>query len=141
MCCRSRRFSPIADCRFGDCNQCGVCDFAEIEPRVFQDCELEPEVLPTDDTPRPTEFKKVMVSYSKTGPARFFGHLEMVNIFIRAVKRAAIPVRFSEGFHPKPKLAFDNPLPVGMESQEENFTMVVDAGVDVLYFVDPVRTQ
>lgn len=122
--------TTMADCRFGDCNQCGVCDFAEIEPRTFQSCELEPEVIPTDEAPRPTEFKKVVVSYSKTGPARFFGHLEMVNIFIRAVKRAAIPVRFSEGFHPKPKLAFDNPLPVGMESQEENFTMVVDAGVN-----------
>ena len=49
----------------------------------------------------------------------------MVNVFLRALKRAEIPVVFSEGFHPKPKISFDDPLPVGIESQEEQFTLSV----------------
>jgi radical SAM-linked protein len=56
---------------------------------------------------------------------RYFGHLELVNIFQRALKRAGIAVRFSEGFHPKPKISFDDPLPVGIESQQERFVITV----------------
>jgi radical SAM-linked protein len=60
--------------------------------------------------------------------AKYFGHLELYNIFIRALKRAAIPVKYTEGFHPKPKLSFEDPLPMGLESRNENF--YVDLPVD-----------
>jgi radical SAM-linked protein len=53
------------------------------------------------------------------GEARFLGHLEMVDVFVRAARRAGIPMRFSEGFHPLPKISFTNPLPVGTESLAE----------------------
>jgi radical SAM-linked protein len=49
----------------------------------------------------------------------------MVNVFLRALKRAEIPVVFSEGFHPKPKISFDDPLPVGIESEQEQFILSV----------------
>jgi radical SAM-linked protein len=51
--------------------------------------------------------------------ARFFGHLELVNIFLRALRRAEIPIKFSEGFHPMPRVSFDDPLPIGMEGTHE----------------------
>ena len=76
---------------------------------------------------RPAAYKKIQVSYSKMGPARFFGHLELVNLFLRALRRAAIPVKYSEGFHPKPKVAFDDPLPTGFESEEERMVVTVAA--------------
>jgi radical SAM-linked protein len=53
------------------------------------------------------------------GEARFLGHLEMIDVFVRAARRAGIPMQFSEGFHPLPKISFTNPLPVGMESLVE----------------------
>jgi radical SAM-linked protein len=65
------------------------------------------------------------VGYAKLDQAKYLGHLEMVNVFLRALKRAEIPVVFSEGFHPKPKISFDDPLPVGIESQQEQFTLSV----------------
>jgi radical SAM-linked protein len=43
----------------------------------------------------------------------------MVKIFLRAIRRAQIPVKHSEGFHPKPKISFGDSLPVGMESMSE----------------------
>jgi radical SAM-linked protein len=43
----------------------------------------------------------------------------MVTIFMRALRRAEIPLRYSQGFHPKPKISFSDPLPVGMESEAE----------------------
>ena len=52
-----------------------------------------------------------------------------MNLFLRALRRAGIPVKYSEGFHPKPKVAFDDPLPTGFESEEER--MVVTFAADV----------
>ena len=79
------------------------------------------------DSPVPTltDAIRYRISYAKTGPARVFGHLELANIMFRAFRRAKIPVAFSAGFHPKPKISFDDPLPVGMESLHE--TCVVSA--------------
>jgi radical SAM-linked protein len=48
---------------------------------------------------------------------------------LRALKRAEIPVKFSEGFHPKPKVSFDNPLPVGIASLQERFVVTVPVDV------------
>jgi radical SAM family uncharacterized protein/radical SAM-linked protein len=117
-----------ADCRFGQCNACGVCDFDTIIPRVH----LHMTPTGADGAPAAVSgnpaYRKLQVSYAKLGPARFFGHLELVNVFLRALRRAGIPVKFSEGFHPKPRVSFSNPLPTGIESEDER--MVITAASD-----------
>lgn len=113
------------DCRMDDCNQCGVCDFDEIEPLTHETLKDNAVWWNRSDAPQPPAFKKLAVFYTKMDGARYFGHLELVNIFQRALKRAGVAVRFSEGFHPKPKISFDNPLPVGIESQQEQFVITV----------------
>ena len=50
---------------------------------------------------------------------RFLSHLELVHLFYRASKRADLPLCFSEGFHPMPRIVFATALPVGMESLKE----------------------
>lgn len=59
------------------------------------------------------------VKYAKDGSARFIGHLDLVRIFDRAMRRAGIPVAYSQGFHPHPKISFGPPLPLGMRSSAE----------------------
>lgn len=122
--------NSIDDCRQGLCHQCGSCDFADIQPRTYGAFEKEPD--PACDLPPTTaaDYKKLCVYYAKTDQARYFGHLEMVNIFIRALKRAGIPVIFSQGFHPKPKISFDDPLPIGIESEQERFILTVPETVE-----------
>jgi radical SAM-linked protein len=56
---------------------------------------------------------------TKIGPARFLGHLDFSQGIIRAFRRAGIPLVFSQGFHPLPKIGFGPPLPVGYESWAE----------------------
>jgi len=114
-----------ADCRVDDCNQCGVCDFEQIEPRTHDTLKDNAVGVNRADAQEPPAIKKLYVFYSKLDRARYFGHLELVNIFRRALKRAGIAVRFSEGFHPKPKISFDDPLPVGIESRQERFMITV----------------
>ena len=67
------------------------------------------------------------VVYSKGEPARFLGAKEVTTLFSRVCRRAGLPVAYSQGFHPAPRLSFGPALPVGMESEEE--------------FVDIVLTQ
>jgi radical SAM-linked protein len=107
------------DCRGGDCNSCGVCDFDSVAPQVFQACD-KVIVNPEKDRGRSgQQYNHYKISYSKTGQAKYFGHLEMVKIILRAIRRAQIPLKHSEGFHPKPKVSFGDSLPVGMESMSE----------------------
>jgi radical SAM-linked protein len=50
---------------------------------------------------------------------RFVSHAETLKIFQRACVRAGIPLQYSEGFNPRPKLSLVLPRPVGVESDEE----------------------
>jgi radical SAM-linked protein len=113
------------DCRQGVCAQCGACDFREIKVKTYLDIQNEPVEVCGTTKYVGADFKNLSVSYAKLDQAKYLGHLEMVNIFLRALKRAEIPVVFSQGFHPKPKISFDDPLPVGIESQQEHFTLSV----------------
>ncbi|MEJ2657452.1 MAG: TIGR03960 family B12-binding radical SAM protein [Desulfobacterales bacterium] len=118
-----------ADCRTGDCNQCGVCDFNAIQPKVFPDCEDNTANHVISTRQDADKYKKLEISFSKQGPAKYFGHLEMVKIFLRAIRRADIPVKYSEGFHPKPNISFNDPLPIGIEGLNENFYLYVHGSV------------
>jgi radical SAM-linked protein len=115
------------DCREGDCNSCGVCDFEKLAPVVYDHCGLDP----LQDSLRENHSKSVdrqfLITFSKTGPIRFLGHLEMANIFVRALRRADVRLKYSQGFHPQPKLSFQDALPVGMESLQE-FLLVTVTG-------------
>lgn len=57
--------------------------------------------------------------YAKFGLARFASHLDLGRALGRSLRRAGLPVAYSRGFHPLPKMAFGPPLPVGVESEAE----------------------
>ncbi|MDO5718508.1 MAG: TIGR03936 family radical SAM-associated protein [Tissierellia bacterium] len=54
--------------------------------------------------------------FTKEGYLRLIGHLDLMKLFHRAIKRAKIDFKYSEGFNPSPKLSIPNPLPLGIES-------------------------
>ncbi len=57
--------------------------------------------------------------YAKTGRAIALSHLETSYAVSRALRRAQLPISFSEGFNPRPRLSFGPALPVGVESEAE----------------------
>jgi radical SAM-linked protein len=59
------------------------------------------------------------VVYRKTGLLRFLGHLDVVRAFDRAVRRAKLPVEYSQGFSPHALISFASPLPVGLAGEGE----------------------
>lgn len=59
------------------------------------------------------------VRYTKTGPLRFLGHLDLTRLLMRGLRRAGVRLAYSQGFNPKPKVAFGPALPVGVVSEGE----------------------
>lgn len=57
--------------------------------------------------------------YTKKGPARYISHLDLLRTFERAARRAGLPVAFTGGFNPHPKIAFAAPLAVGTAGEKE----------------------
>ncbi len=109
-------FTP--DCRYDDCTGCGLCDFQTIKNRVGEG-EVRRRPRPLLKPAQTLAVRRIRLTYSKMGDARFLGHLELSSLFARAVRRAGIPVRYSAGFHPAPKITFSPPISLGMESLEE----------------------
>ncbi len=117
---RSRSGAYTPDCRTEACSGCGVCDFEELRMRLVEHGEVPlPERPEEQPLPGDEERYKVRLRLRKSGKARFVGHLEFMTLFHRAVRRAGLPVRFSAGFHPAPRISFPDALPTGVESDAE----------------------
>ncbi|KAF0188590.1 MAG: radical SAM-linked protein/radical SAM family uncharacterized [Desulfobulbaceae bacterium] len=125
------------DCRYHGCQQCGLCDFKEIRPIVQAQKEDNQQMLSAEPPAALVVVEKpvlaaaghfkYMVTYSCTGDVSFLGHLEMLQLVFRALRRAGITTNFSEGFNPSPKISFGLALPVGTESLDEYFIMDLPA--------------
>jgi radical SAM-linked protein len=70
------------------------------------------------------------IEYTKTGLLRYLGHLDMVRLFERGLRRGKVPLLFSQGFNPHPKIAFAAPLSVGYSSEAELVEIEVEEGWD-----------
>lgn len=57
--------------------------------------------------------------FQKTGRLRFLSHHDLIRLFSRVLRRAGLPLRFTEGFTPRPSISFPLALAVGVESLEE----------------------
>jgi len=109
------------DCRQASCNGCGVCYGVDGLSNRFAESEELPPLLPaaTKRIESSLPLRRFRSRLTKTGPARFLGHLDFSRAIIRAFRRAEIPLSFSQGFHPLPRIAFGPPIPVGYESWAE----------------------
>ncbi len=61
---------------------------------------------------------------------RFISHHDTLRLFRRALARARLPVRFSQGFNPQPKITIPLPRPVGIASDDETVVVAFDRPVD-----------
>lgn len=74
---------------------------------------------------------KIRIKFAKYGAMKFIGHLDMMRFFQKAVRRAGIDVKYSEGFSPHQIMSFAAPLGVGIESCGEYLD------IEVLSMSDP----
>ena len=72
-----------------------------------------------DGPPPPPVVQKLRLQYAKRGRLRFSSHRDFQRALERAVRRAAIPMAYSAGFHPHPKISYANAAPTGTGSEAE----------------------
>ena len=68
---------------------------------------------------------KIRIKFCKDGVMKFIGHLDVMRYFQKAIRRAELPIAYSEGFSPHMLLSFASPLGVGISSTGEYFDMVL----------------
>lgn len=121
--------NTTADCRLQGCANCGVCDHKRVRMQIQQDGDR----LPLDQHRTPTEVNglcRYRLLYAKVGSARFLSHLETASVFRRAIRRAGLPLAYSEGYHPSPRLSLGEALPVGIESLAEEMELTLRRPVE-----------
>lgn len=120
-----REYTP--DCRNHGCQGCGLCDFKTVRPVVHERPErlrqASPAPAPRSEHKQPQQDFSYRVHYSRLGDSRFYGHLEVLQLIFRVLQRTGLPLLFTGGFNPTPRVSFSQALPVGVESLAEFFDM------------------
>jgi radical SAM family uncharacterized protein/radical SAM-linked protein len=78
-------------------------------------------------TPVTAPGTRLRIKYAKEGTAVYTSHRDLIRIFDRTLRRSGIPVAFSQGFHPHPKLSFGPPLPLGFSGRAEYLDLSLSA--------------
>ena len=130
------------DCRRGKCHECGVIHVereacAAMLRQARQGAREEAEVVltPAPRAEAPPPIGRMRLRWGRVGPVRLVSHHELLNVFIRAIRRAGLPLRYSEGFHPHASLSFSTALKVGVETEGDWCDVTLTAVVDPAEFV------
>ena len=113
------RFVPVrrvgstapAAYRHGPCARMGGHAGTPEEPTIAKKPQPEGGQAPV--------VQRVRIRYAKRGPLRFTSHRDFARAFERALRRAAVPIAFSQGFTPHPKISYASAAPTGVASEAE----------------------
>jgi radical SAM-linked protein len=64
-------------------------------------------------------------TFSKKGAMKYISHLDLMRLFRRSMRRAALPLAMTQGFHPHPRLSIKRALKLGLESEHEEGRIVL----------------
>lgn len=79
--------------------------------------------------------------FAKKDAMKFISHLDLMRLFTRALRRARLPVKVSEGFNPHPKLSIKRALKLGVESDSEEAAIMLREPVDPQEFIRKLQAQ
>lgn len=114
---RALAAATVPDCSFAGCSHCGVCG-ADFGHNVV----VPPPPIPTfvgHFEPNLQRQQRLRLRFGKLGNMALVSHLDLVRLFDRAVRRAALPVAFTGGFHPGPRIVLASALSLGATSSGE----------------------
>ncbi len=104
----------VPDCSFETCSKCGVCG-----PDLGHNKIVEPRKIPpkkSQDSSPSKKISRIRFRFAKTKPLNLLSHLDLLRLLERALRRSQLPVSFSEGFHPLPRMQIALALPLGVEA-------------------------
>lgn len=109
--------ATVPDCSFEGCSHCGVCgvDFGH-------NIVVAPLPIPAfagHFSPNIDRVQRLRLWMGKQGDMALVSHLDLLRLFDRAVRRANLPISFTGGYHPGPRIAPANALTLGYTSESE----------------------
>jgi len=109
----------VPDCSFEGCSRCGVCG-----PDFGHNIVVPPLPIPTflGDLGRheaPPSLQRLRVTFGKLGKMALISHLDLMRLFERTLRRANIPIAFTNSFNPQPRVSIASALPLGYSSTGE----------------------
>jgi len=142
------------DCRSTHCQGCGVCNNKQMKtPPLPNLITLEKEPIPEQKTSQHIkmigEAKKqlgqkscqIRAKFHKKGTAVYMSHLDLMRVFRRAIRRADLPISFSQGFHPLPRISLGLPLPVGIDGLAEYGDFIFRESLNPEEFLSKINKQ
>jgi radical SAM family uncharacterized protein/radical SAM-linked protein len=127
---RALAAAVVPDCSFAGCSSCGVCG-PELGHNVVIPPPPVPPALPRR-APASERVQRLRFGFAKAGSLALISHLDTLRMLERALRRTGLPVSYTGGFHPLPRLQLALPLPLGVEGHGEWFD---------LEFVAPVKAS
>ncbi len=85
--------------------------------------------------------QRIRVWFRKGDRVRYISHLDVLRYWERAIRRAGLPLTYSQGFTPHPKLAFASPLPLGFTAEREVMDVSLDERVNIDEFASQIREE
>jgi radical SAM-linked protein len=82
---------------------------------------------------------RIQITFSKQGPLRYTGHLDLHRLWERAARRAELPLAYSQGFHPQPKMNIAAALPLGFSSRCEVLDMRLEQDIQLNGLVEKLN--
>jgi radical SAM family uncharacterized protein len=125
---RARSGELTADCREGECTDCGACgDRPRPGPPPGQAAPEGAAAKPimSAGPEEPVISMRFRVKFAKLDPMRLTSHLDVTRAVQRGMRRAGVKVVYSRGFSPHPRIAFGPPLPLGETAEGEYFDVLL----------------
>jgi radical SAM-linked protein len=131
--------ATVPDCSFDGCSHCGVCgtDFGH-------NVVIKPLPIPEfvgHFTPNQDKVQRLRVWFGKLGDMALVSHLDLVRLYDRAVRRASLPITYTGGYHPSPRIMIANALPLGATSDGEIVDFELTQQMEVEEFKERLASQ
>ena len=84
---------------------------------------------------------RIMFTFSKKGTMKYISHLDLMRLLMRALRRAGLPLKISEGFNPHPKISMKRALKLGLESENEEAAVMLNELVKPQVFKEKLEEQ
>jgi hypothetical protein len=75
--------------------------------------------------------RRVLVKYCKEGEVSLLSHRETMHSLERALRRSCLPMAYTSGFNPRPRISYSPALPLGVAAEAEYIEVVMDKDVDM----------
>jgi radical SAM-linked protein len=125
---RALAAAVVPDCSFAGCSSCGVCG-PDLGHNVVVPPPQVPPQLPTQAPPS-DRVCRLRIRFAKTGSMALLSHLDLVRMLERALRRSGLPISFTGGFHPLPRIQIALALPLGAEAHGEWMDMEFSEPLD-----------